>query len=106
MQPQRPAQGYTPRPTTAGVAWFSPDQWELLRRVAADKQALHDTYDEWVADAFAALRNLEQPGFAARPLEVDVDELLRWCRGRRRPLDGAARSAFVAEKLEQASKGG
>lgn len=101
MQPQWPAQGDRPRSMMVGVAWFSPDQWERLRQVAADKKALHDTYDEWVADAFAALRNLERLGFAARPFEVDVDELLRWCREQRRKVDGAARSAFVAEKLGQ-----
>ena len=32
-------------------------------------------------------------------VEVDVEELLEWCRQQGRPVDAAARAEFAAEKL-------
>jgi hypothetical protein len=34
-----------------------------------------------------------------RQVDIDLDNLVRWCRDEGRPLDSAARAAFTAERL-------
>ena len=81
-----------------GVAWYKRAQWERLLQIAADRDDLEDTYQEWQETAEEVLRALERPGIVLR--KVDVEELLSWCNAQNRPVDGAARSEFVAEKLQ------
>jgi hypothetical protein len=40
----------------------------------------------------------------ARKVDVDVDELVEWCRSEGRAVDGAARAAFAVLKLRQTNK--
>ncbi len=83
-----------------GIAWYRPEQWSRLLNIAADRESLEDTYEEWLADATRVAFDLAQRGFAVRPVEVDVVELARWCKQQGCPLNGEARARFVTEKLE------
>ncbi len=84
-----------------GFAWYRPEQWSLLRELAADPQTLEPTHTEWVAEALKSMADLRATGADVRRIDVDVRELASWCRDRGRPLDGSARAAFVTEKLSQ-----
>lgn len=98
----------TPRAQAAmvlGIAWYRAEQWQRFRSLATDRDALHDTYAEWEAAATEKLGELRALGINAQPVLVDVDELARWCLDHNLAFDGAARSQFVAEKIEEASKG-
>jgi len=88
-----------------GVAWYRAEQWARLLEVAVDRSSLERTHDEWQAMASRGLADLARTGVSARKVEVDVDELVDWCRSEGRPVDGAARAAFAAWKLRQASEG-
>jgi hypothetical protein len=44
-------------------------------------------------------------GVRVRRVDVDLDELVRWCRHEGRPIDSAARAAFAAERLRADSDG-
>jgi len=87
--------------TVTAMAWYRPDQWERLLEVSADADELDATYFEWYTGASATLRNLQKAGVDIRPMDVDVEELLAWCRSEGRPLDGKARAAFVAKELHE-----
>ena len=99
----------TERPGTAdvvsGVAWYRAEQWSRLLEVSVDHSELEGTYDEWQAMATKGLADLARAGVWARKVDVDVDELVEWCRSEGRPVDGAARAAFAALKLRQANQG-
>jgi hypothetical protein len=82
-----------------GVAWYAPEQWERLREISADVHNLEDTYKEWKASAENALKTMSASGAVAYKVAVDVEELLKWCNSKNRPVDGAARSEFAWEKL-------
>jgi hypothetical protein len=69
-----------------GVAWFDREQWDLLCQVAADRDKLDDTFEEWEANARRALDNIKSEGVDAKPFPVRVDELVRWCAERHYPL--------------------
>jgi hypothetical protein len=84
-----------------GIAWYRADQWEQLRALSADKDKLHDTYEEWLAEATAKVRDLARLGVATQPVHVDVNELALWCKQQGCPLDGAARARFVTDKLQK-----
>ena len=82
-----------------GVAWYTPEQWDRLRKISADADNMEDTYGEWKASAENALKTLSASGAVAQKVVVDVEELLNWCNSKDRAVDGAARSEFAWEKL-------
>lgn len=90
-----------------GVAWYRRDQWTDLRTVSADPENLEETYDEWLTYATDAISKMERDGgIKAQAVDIDVDELVRWCRERQRPIDQAARAAFTSFKLRQQHEAG
>jgi hypothetical protein len=84
-----------------GVAWYRREQWNRLLEVADDRDNLEDTYEEWEANAEKGLLTLNRPGFEPQRIDIDIEELIRWCKLKNRPVDGAARSIFTAEKLQE-----
>ena len=82
-----------------GVAWFRPDQWELLRSVSVDADVLETTHAEWEKLARRTIRDLAQQGILARRVDVEVERLQAWCAEKQRPLDASARAAYASERL-------
>jgi hypothetical protein len=87
-----------------GVAWYSRKQWDRLLEIAEDRNNIEDTYEEWEANAEVGFRRLSRPGFVPQKIDIDVEELICWCKLKKRPVDGAARSIFAAEKLREQIK--
>jgi hypothetical protein len=88
-----------------GIAWYRREQWARLREVSVDGASLDERYDDWRRRAEGNLRELRGSGVTIRRVDVDVDELLRWCRASGRAVDGPARAAFVAQRLRAAHRG-
>ena len=88
-----------------GVAWYRREDWSRLREIASDRANLDDSCEAWLAGAQKTLLELAVAGVAARRVNVDVEALVRWCRAERRPVDSAARAAFVADQLRSANQG-
>ncbi|UFS69497.1 hypothetical protein LPW11_16545 [Geomonas sp. RF6] len=88
-----------------GVAWYSPDQWERLLEISDDRDVLEKTYAEWERFAMRAMKDLTRQGLSLKKVPVDLDLLLAWCQRQNVPIDGAARSLFVAAKMKEADKG-
>ena len=87
-----------------GVAWYKPEQWALLRAYAEDSDTLENTYPEWLEIAKQSYKDLEQQGLNLTKVEVDVDSLVEWCKEKNIPLNGAARSRYAKELLEENNK--
>jgi hypothetical protein len=87
--------------TILGVAWYTREQYERLLELANDRDNLEDTYEEWQATAEKMMVKLSKPGVLPRKVHIDVEELVAWCKAHNRPVDGAARTAFVADKVEE-----
>src|SRR5438477_8443691 len=83
----------------AGIAWFRPDQWQLLRSLASDADILEQTHAEWESLAEKTMRDLAREGLLARKVDVDVNDLQAWCIAQKRPLDAAARAQYAAARL-------
>ena len=95
---------YSPSSTTVGVAWYKPDQWQKLLAVSVDKDQLEETYDEWLQEAEKAIKELRRQGLHIVKVDVNVEELIAWCRKKKIPVDGKARSRYAAHKLQQSAK--
>jgi hypothetical protein len=82
-----------------GIAWYRPDQYGLLRALAADAHIMTHTHVEWEAGAMKLMNDLRQQGLDARRVDVDVNEMAAWCQRQGKPFDSAARSIYAAELL-------
>ena len=82
-----------------GIAWFRPEQWDLLREVAVDADVLEPTHAEWEKLARQTIKDLAKQGVLARRVDVDVQRLQAWCAEHHRPLDASARAAYATERL-------
>ena len=84
-----------------GLANYSPEQWVLLKKVADDPERLDDSYKDWIEGRDKALRHFKELGQPVRLVEINVGDLLNWCRAHGRKLDGKARAEFCSEKLRE-----
>jgi hypothetical protein len=82
-------------------AWYTPAQWARLRELAADPEALDPSFAAWLANAERVEAEFTRRGVAIERVLVDVDAVVGWCARRKRRLDSAARSEFVAEHLRK-----
>ncbi len=94
------------RPAAGGrqvlaIAWYSEAEWAKLKRVAADSDALDDTYVEWCGGHADLVRNLQRSGAEFVSVPVLIEEVSAWCDSEGRPLDSAARAEFVARRLRE-----
>ena len=83
------------------MAWYKPSQWERLEEIAPDIKQTWQSYEEWHMTATRHLSKLKMSGRPAEKVEIDVEDLLIWCQERDRPVDGAARAEYAAEKLRE-----
>lgn len=89
------------RDVVTAVAWYRREQWSRLIEVSRDWVELEKTYDEWEAATLLAMERMQARGAALERVDIDVEELARWCQAERRYVDGAARAEFAALKLQQ-----
>jgi hypothetical protein len=84
-----------------GIAWFRSEQWSRLLEVSDDRDKLEGTFAEWECLAEEKLRSLRAQGLNVEKVIIDVEELLAWCKSRDLPVNGSARSSYVADLLRK-----
>ena len=72
-----------------------------MKEEAADPDVLEETYEEWLGIAQKAVLDFGRQGVRVERVDVDLEELLAWCRANNRPLDGKARAEFTTRQLRQ-----
>ena len=97
----REAKASDQKRTLLGVAWYKRGDWERLREISSDRDALEDSYEEWLAHAEASLPKLARQGIEPVKIHIAIEELLRWCHSRECRVDGEARALFAADKLRE-----
>jgi len=86
-----------PDPTPTRTPWLRRDQWDLFRRVFAGDDELPASYDEWLRGSQDAVLQWTAAGFHIKRVEIDVEQLVAWCRRQRRPVDALAMMLFSGE---------
>jgi hypothetical protein len=82
-----------------GIAYYSEQQYSLLLRFADDRNALHDTWEAWLLQFLKTYSYLKASGFEVEKIEIDINELLRYChkKGLKNTLE--TRSKYVQGKV-------
>jgi hypothetical protein len=82
-------------------AWYRPAQWQRVRDISSDADALEDTYEEWLRLAEQKLTELKAGGLRVEKVDVDSEQLILWCNERGLEINAQARSRYAAEKLRE-----
>jgi hypothetical protein len=64
--------------------------------LAADPQALDDSFDAWLSSAESTLAQLRASGTTVMKLSLDVPAAAAWASKQGRSFDSAARAAYIA----------
>ena len=91
----------TQRKPILGVAWYTSEQWDRLKVLADDPEAMDDTHNDWLQNATGHVRGLKQQGFQVVKVPLDVGEWVAWCKKNGKELNGAARSEFTSQKVSE-----
>jgi hypothetical protein len=102
---RRKSRQLEPSEIGAAIAWYREDQWERLREISADRDQLDDTYAEWVVKAKKVMEQLAAQGMSIEKVEIDLEDLQRWCARQGIPVNGQARASYAAEKASERDPG-
>ena len=78
------------------IAWYRENHWDGLLSCSVDSCELESSYKEWLAQAAAKIAKLRKSGINVVKVNVDVNELQKWCKKKRLPINGEARSLYAA----------
>ncbi|MCC5940553.1 MAG: hypothetical protein JJU37_03355 [Balneolaceae bacterium] len=88
------------KPVT-GILWWKPEQWEKAKQMSSDSHVFDDTYEDWKEGAEKALKNFQDLRITVYRIEIELDELVKWCKNQKMPIDSKARSRFVSMKVQK-----
>ncbi len=101
MKSRRRSSHHIKAPMVTGVAWYKAEQYDRVRALSTDKDSMHETYAEWRAGVEDFILKSSGMGLVLKKVEIDLDDMLAWCRLHGKDFNGKARSEYVAEKLRQ-----
>jgi hypothetical protein len=87
--------------TVFSVGYYQREQWPILLGSADDRNALEETYDEWILSFKKGLKNMRAAGIEPLRVDVDINELLAWCKTKGYKNTGVYRAEFIAELCRQ-----
>jgi hypothetical protein len=87
-----------------GVAWYSPAQWQRLRDISDDPDDMPDSYVEWLRLAEENLNYLRRSGIKVKKVDIDCEELVRWCNEQGLKITGEARSRYALQKVSEVNQ--
>jgi len=82
-----------------GVAIYTKKDYERLLEISDNREDMNQTWIEWRRKKDELKRNMRTLGVIVKEVKVNLDELVRYCRRKGIPNNGATRSQFVQQKL-------
>ncbi|MEW6356388.1 MAG: hypothetical protein AB1696_08690 [Planctomycetota bacterium] len=89
------------REGVVGIAWYKPTQWKLLHESSEDTDELDGTYLQWSDAASDMMRQLRLAGVRVQRVDIDVEDLIKWCKEKGVAVNGESRSRYLGEKLRE-----
>jgi hypothetical protein len=87
------------QPVGVGVAWYTEDQWHLVKAASTDSERFEETYAEWLAMAEKSTKDMLAAGIVTERVPLVASELLAWCVAHGKANNAATRSAFVSQVM-------
>jgi trans-aconitate methyltransferase len=88
-----------------GIGFYKSEQWQKLRDTAVDADILEPTYDEWLQVLDSSIEKIRSHGLEPELVDVDVEDLLTFCKIRGLPNTGKTRAKFIAQTAGKKSPG-
>ena len=85
--------------TVVGIAWYTAENYENVRRVMTDAHDLPDDFLTWLCRAQKVRKVEEETGAVVICVPVDPDAFLAWCNAVQKPSNATARRHYVALTL-------
>jgi len=82
--------------TVLGIGFYRREQWPLLLDTAADSHLLEKTYDDWMEVLDSSIEKIRANGLEPELVDVDVEELLAFCKEHGLQNNGSARARFIS----------
>jgi len=79
------------------ICFYTPDSYEELKEVADDKKILCDTYADWLVEFSKAVKGMREQGLEVVPLNINIEELKKWCKQNELKNTSSSRSKYVVE---------
>ncbi len=86
-----------------GLGWYRREDWDRLLQMFPDRDQMHDSYDEWLADVRHHEKFLRREGNITKRIVVKPDELATWCTIRGKAPIASARAEYISEKMAERS---
>ena len=83
------------------LAYYRKDQYDRYREISVDKEALSKSYDEMMVSAKSKYKEMENKGFKVVKIDIDIEELIEWCRNRKVTINPESRTKFSMKKLKE-----
>lgn len=80
------------------LAYYRKKDWKRFIDSIDDRESMPDTWKEWHKLYLKTRKYLIKEGYNVQDIEVDIDELIEYCKLRKIKNDGQARSQFVSGK--------
>jgi len=81
-------------------AWYRPEDWQRLREISSDTNALESSYDEWLLQAEEGFRKTREVGMDVTKIFINLDDLAKWCQENHLDINSDSRSNYAAMKLQ------
>jgi hypothetical protein len=79
------------------LAYYRRRDWDKLMNSIADRESMHDTWEEWNREFDKTKTLLQKQGFVVHDITIDINNLNRYCLERRLINNGQTRSQYVSE---------
>jgi hypothetical protein len=83
---------------SVNLAFYRKKDWSRFLESIDDRESMHETWEEWHDAYYKAKKSLISQGFIVHDCNVNIDDLVDYCRKRGIKNDGKARSQFVAKR--------
>ena len=83
------------------MPYYQPDAWDRLKATAADPEFVENSHGEWLAKLRRCEADMKRIGVLVKTVDVDVDELARYCDSQAIPNTREMRTRYAAELLRQ-----
>lgn len=83
------------------LAWYTEDDWPLLRKMSVDRQSLPVDYAEWLKAAEKQEQDLLSQGQPVKRVLVQPDALQHWAIERGMPVNSTTRGHFAMDLHRQ-----
>jgi hypothetical protein len=79
------------------LAYYREKDWDKLMKSIADRESMHDTWEEWSMEYDKTKTLLKKQGFVVHDITIDIDNLNQYCIEKKLINNGKTRSQYVSQ---------